>query len=114
MRRKRAARERGEEYTPPSRTKAPTLLPANFLAWTIFDAARTQIISAGMGGAIALSHAAWDFYFRVYEVPRWQWRETFEKLRLCEDIYITHLNGHTTSENDDAGKDPADQTQSRG
>ncbi len=57
--------------------------PENLLAVNVFIAMATQW-RAGMGGPIGLDYNALPAVMRLVGVPRAQWTETFESLRVME------------------------------
>jgi len=53
------------QYTPCPGCDKPILWPANIEAWEIYALASSQIVTAGMGDAIAINFSALDFIFKI-------------------------------------------------
>jgi hypothetical protein len=100
--RKKAVRE-GKAPPPLPPPKHHYLLPRNRLAWDVYLACRTQLVSVGMGGVVALNHGVWDFEFEMHDVPAGRRREVYRKLRVLEEFWIARLNRKDTTTTEPPG-----------
>lgn len=80
-----------EEATP----TAIELWPDNALAYNVFVSSVTQwrMVGAGMGGAYptGLDYASLESTLRMLRVPRSEWPQVFEDVRVMEDAALAQM-----------------------
>lgn len=67
--------------------------PDTYPAVLVFSSLMTQWRRAGMTGAVVgLDYAVIPTVFRLRGIPRHEWEQTFDDLRVMEGAALEHLN----------------------
>lgn len=76
----------------PAPPSAPKLLPENEAAWEIWESCQSQVIVAGLGGVVGVSHESlpWKMALRGF-TPEEQ-LEIEEKFRVIEAVFVKNAN----------------------